>query len=113
MKVAVFIKDNELTVLNEEKVHVVVFNFEENKVVGVEHKVLENQTKESIQHWLNHKTITQIYLSEIDEQFHHKLKAKGISVRTLEDLRNDKLYNSLALTTPKAQGHNVLRTTWS
>lgn len=105
MKVAIFTKNNELTVLNEEKVHVVIFNFEEDKVVGVEHKILENQTNESIEHWLYNKSINQIYLSEIDEQFHHKLKARGIHVRTLEDLEGDKLYNSLALNTPKPKNH--------
>ncbi len=103
MKVAVFIKDNELTVLNEEKAHVVIFNFEENKVVGVEHKVLENQTNESIEQWLYNKSINQIYLSKIDEQFHHKLKARGVHIRTHEDLKDDKLYNSLTLTAPKPQ----------
>ena len=105
MKVAIFIKNNELTVLNEEKLHVVIFNFEENKVVGVEHKILQNQTNESIEHWLYNKSVNQIYLSEIDEQFHHKLKARGIHVRTLEDLEGDKLYSSLALTTPKPKNH--------
>ena len=105
MKVAIFIKNNELTVLNEEKAHVVIFNYEDNKVVGVEHKILEKQSNESIEQWLYNKSINQIYLSEIDEQFHHKLKARGIHIRTLEELEDDKLYNSLALNPTKRQNH--------
>ena len=103
MKVAIFIKNNELTVLNEEKTHVVIFNYEDNKVVGVEHKILEKQSNGSIEQWLYSKSINQVYLSKIDFKFQHTLKAKGIHVKTYEYLQYDKLYNSLALNTPKRQ----------
>lgn len=63
MKIVVFIKNNELNVLNKDKIHVVIFNFEEEKVVGVEHEILEKQANESIEHWLYNKSINQIYLS--------------------------------------------------
>lgn len=57
MKIVVFIKNNELNVLNKDKIHVVIFNFEEEKVVGVEHEILEKQANESIEHWLYNKSI--------------------------------------------------------
>jgi predicted Fe-Mo cluster-binding NifX family protein len=101
MKVAIFLKNNELTVLHEEKVHVVIFNIEKDKVIGVENTILEEQNKESIVSWLYHQSINQIYLSEIDEQIHHKINSQGIRVKTLETLKNDKLYNSLALSSHK------------
>ena len=101
MKVAIFIKNNELTALHEEEIRVVIFNMEKDKVVGVENKVLEKQNNESIENWLYNKSINQIYISEIDEQFCKILKAKGIRVRTLKNLKNDKLYNSLALSSLK------------
>ena len=97
MKIAIFIKKNELTVLHEEKAHVVIFNIEEDKVVGVENISLEEQDKKSIENWLKHKSINRIYLSEIDNQTHQKLNSKGIKVKTLESLENDKLFKSLAL----------------
>lgn len=101
MKVAIFIKDNELTALHEEKIRVVIFNMEKDKVVGVENTTLEEQNKESIVNWLKQNSINQIYLSEIDDQIHHKLDSHGIRVKTYETLKNDKLYNSLALSSIK------------
>lgn len=99
MKIAVFLNNNEITALHEEKVLVVVFKLEEEKVVGVENSVLEKQTNDAIVNWLYRKSISQIYLSDIDAQTHHKITSKGIQVKTLENLENDKLFNSLALST--------------
>ena len=99
MKVAIFIKKNELTVLHEEKVYVVIFNIEEDKVVGVENINLEEHNQKSIENWLKQKSINQIYLSEIDDHTHQKLKLNGIKVRTLDTLENDQLFKRLALIT--------------
>lgn len=97
MKTAIFIKNNELTALQEEKVQVVIFEMEKEKVVGVENTILEDQTNDSIVNWLHQKSVKQIYISEIDEQTHQDINSKGIRVKTIETLKNDKLYNSLAL----------------
>lgn len=97
MRIAVLLKNNGLTALYEEKVQVVIFNIQIDKVVGVENIILEKQTNDSIINWLHQKFINQIYVSEIDEQTYQKVNSKGIRVRTLENLENDKLYNTLAL----------------
>ena len=97
MKVAVFLKNNELTVLHEDKVHVVIFNMQNDKVVAVENTSLEKQTSDSILNWLYHKAINQIYLSEIEDDMYDKIKSTGVQVRTVEMLKEDKLYNTLAL----------------
>lgn len=97
MKVAIFINKNELTVLHEEKARVVVFNIKEEKVVGVENIILEDQNNDSIVNLLHSNSINQIYLSDIDDYSYHKLTAKGIKVKTLESLENDELFRSLAL----------------
>lgn len=107
MKVAIFIKNNELTALHEDMIRVVIFNMEKDKVVGVENTTIELQNKESIVNWLSNKSINQIYLSEIDEQTHHKINLKGIRVKTFETLKNDKFYNSLALSSPSAKKAKV------
>ena len=97
MKVAIFINKNELTVLHEEKARVVIFNIKEEKVVGVENIILEDQKNDSIVNLLHSNSINQIYLSDIDDYSYHKLTAKGIKVKTLESLENDELFRSLAL----------------
>ena len=97
MKVAIFIKKNELTVLHEKKARVVIFNIKEDKVVGVENIILENQNNDSIVSLLHSNSINQIYLSDIDDHSHQKLTSKGIKVKTLESLKDDKLFRSLAL----------------
>ncbi|MGV8963753.1 MAG: hypothetical protein ACOH2V_10310 [Candidatus Saccharimonadaceae bacterium] len=97
MKIAVFLKNNELTVLHESNAHVVIFNIEKEKVVGVENVILEEQTKDSILSWLTRKSINQLYLSEIDDQIHNKITLQGIKVRTRETLKDDKLYNKMSL----------------
>lgn len=101
MKVAVFTKNNELASLHEENIHVIIFNMEEDKVVGVENRILEKHTNHSIINWLYYKSINQIYIMEIDDQVYLELNSKGVKVKTLESLKNDKLYNTLALSTIK------------
>lgn len=101
MKVAIFIKNNELTVLHEENVHVIIFNMKDDKVIGVNNIVLEKQTNDSIVYWLIRNSINQIYISEINDQTLQRVKSKGIEVKTLESLENDKLYNTLALSSFK------------
>lgn len=97
MKVAIFLKNNQLSALHEKSLNVVIFNIEKEKVVGVENKILEKQTNDSIVNWLHQNSINQIYVSEIDEQTHHKVNSKNVRVKTQENLENDKLYNTLAL----------------
>lgn len=97
MKVAVFLKNNELTVLHETKVHVVIFNIENGKVIGVENIGLEKHNQDAIVSWLYHKSISQIYLLEINDYNHHKMELKGIKTRTLDMLKDDKLYNTFAI----------------
>lgn len=97
MKVAIFINKNELTTIHEEKVCVVIFDIEDDKVVGVENINLEEHNKKSIENWLKQKAINRIYLSQIDDHTHEKLKLNGIKVRTLDKLENDKLFKRLGL----------------
>ena len=99
MKVAIFINKNELTTIHEEKVCVVIFDIEDDKVVGVENIDLKEHDKKSIENWLKQKAINRIYLSQTDNQTHQKLKLNGIKVRTLDTLENDKLFKRLALIT--------------
>ena len=103
MKIAVFLKNNELTMLHEAKAHVVIFNIDKDKVIGVENIVLEQQNIDSILIWLNRKSINQIYVSEIDSQIHRMINSHGIRVRTLRTLEDDKLYKTLALSSFKLQ----------
>ncbi len=97
MKAAVFLKNNELTVLDEKRVQVVIFNIKNDKVKGVENITLEKQTNDSIVNWLYLKSIDQIHISEIDNQTYKAITSQGIKVKTLKNLENDKLYNTLAL----------------
>lgn len=97
MKVAIFINKNELTTIHEEKVCVVIFDIEDDKVVGVENIDLKEHDKRSIENWLKQKAINRIYLSQIDDHTHEKLKLNGIKVRTLDKLENDKLFKRLGL----------------
>lgn len=87
MKVAIFIKNNELTVLHEENVHVIIFNLKDDKVIGVKNIVLEKQTNDSIVYWLILNSINQIYISEINDQTLQRVKSKGriISIVTEGD----------------------------
>lgn len=97
MKVAIFINKNELTTIHEEKVCVVIFDIEDDKVVGVENIDLKEHDKKSIENWLKQKAINRIYLSQIDDHTHEKLKLNGIKVRTLDKLEYDKLFKRLGL----------------
>ena len=74
-----------------------MFDIKEDKVVGVENVFLENKNNDSIANWLKQNSIKQIYLSQIDIQTYQKLNSKGIKVKTLESIENDKLFKSLAL----------------
>ena len=52
MKVAIFIKNNELTALHEDIIRVVIFNMEKDKVVDVENTTIELQQR------INRKLVT-------------------------------------------------------
>ena len=92
-----------MTNLYQEKVYVIIFSLEKNKVIGVESIELEGQSKESILRWLDRKYINEIYVSEIDNQTLYKINLLGIQVRTLETLEDDKLYNSMILSSLKLE----------
>lgn len=97
MKIAIFLKNNELTVLNETEVRVVIFDIEKDQVVGVESKNLERQSQDAIVSWLHSKSINQIYLLKIEDEIHNKIKLQGIQTKTLETLKDDRLYNTFAI----------------
>ena len=103
MKVAVFIKNNELSSICEPNIHVVIFNIEKNKVVGVENIVLEKQDCDSISRWLKRKYIDKIYTSGIEDRILQELESNDIQVKTSGMLKHDKLFNSLALCSLKLQ----------
>lgn len=103
MKIAVFIKNNELSSLCEPNIHVVIFNIEMNKVVGVENIVLEKQDRDSIIKWLTRKSINKIYISGIEDGVLQELKLNDIMVKTYDMLTDDKLFNSLALSSFQLQ----------
>ncbi len=67
------------------------------KVVAVENNIFENRTPDSILSWLYHKAINQIYLSEIDDEMYDKIKSTGVHIKTAQMLKDEKLYNTLAL----------------
>ncbi len=97
MKIAIFLKNNELTVLHGTEVDVVIFNIQNGKVVGVENISLGTKSQDAIVSWLHSKSINQIYLLEIDDEIHHKIKSQGIQIRTLAMLKDDNLYNTFAI----------------
>lgn len=99
---AILVSKDKLTNLLGENKILVIFDLEANRVIGVETIALKkmNMPTEVFLLYLRRIYIDVVYVSTMDEKTKNKFIHYGIEVKTASMLENDKLLNTLYLTTP-------------
>jgi len=99
---AIFVSENRLTHLLNENKMLVIFDLEADRVVGVETIAFKkiNVPMEELLLYLRKIYIDVVYVSTIDGETKNKFIKYGIEVKIASMLENDKLLNTLYLTTP-------------
>lgn len=99
---AIFVSQDKLTNLHNENKILVIFDLEANRVVGVETIALKkmDMPTEVFLLYLRRIYINVVYVSTIDKETKDKFIKYGIEVKTASMLQNDKLLNTLYLSTP-------------
>jgi hypothetical protein len=99
---AIFFSKDKLTHLRNENKILVIFDLEFNRVVGVETITVKkiDMPMEEFLLYLRRIYINVVYVSTMDEETKNKFIYYGIEVKTASMLENDKLLNTLYLSTP-------------
>lgn len=92
MKVAIFVRDDKMKRLNINAMHVLIFNLENDKIIGMEDDYLYKKDPNYISLWLITRKIRIIYVQDIDNASRNYFKSIGIAVKTLEDISNDHIF---------------------
>jgi hypothetical protein len=99
---AIFFSKDKLTHLRNEDKILVIFDLEFNRVVGVETIAVKkiDMPMEEFLLYLRRIYINVVYVSTMDGETRNKFIEYGIEVKTAPMLENDKLLNTLYLSTP-------------
>jgi predicted Fe-Mo cluster-binding NifX family protein len=99
---AFFISGSKLTSIAHEKETLVIFDMNNDSVVGVETVNIKNEydSTEALLLFLQRRHIRVVYVSEMDSETKSKFSNSGIMVKTLLTLTDDWLFNSLYLLPP-------------
>lgn len=99
---AIFISEDKLTNIFSENKTLVVFDLENNHVIGVETIVLKKKfnSTEEILYYLQRKYINLVYVSEMDIETEIKFSNFNIKVKTESMLNDDKLLNTIYFSPP-------------
>ncbi|MDH6356932.1 hypothetical protein [Parabacteroides sp. PF5-9] len=75
----------------------VVFEVEENKVVGVENDILQTADPDSLSIWALTKKVKEIYIPEADEKIKTFFGNLGIRMKRYDELGNDELFQTFII----------------
>jgi len=89
MRVAMFIRDNDMEAIRVEALNVMVFDIENNTIKGMENDCLYNKGVDYISLWLINKKIDTIYIEESDEDTIRYFDKLNITVKTHKDLEHE------------------------
>ena len=71
-----------------------LFELENNYVVGAKQKKLENMSVKNVFLWLSSQEVSEFYVENIPNDLKKKLLSLGITVKTKQELADNKLFNS-------------------
>lgn len=95
MKVAIFLKNNKVQAFNDSNIEIVIFELNNNQVVGVETITPKGNHRSERMQMMKYKGVNAIYLLEIENKYIKCLQKHNIKIITGEKLANDKLFNTL------------------
>lgn len=75
----------------------VVFDVENDKVVGVENDTLRSKGVEELKFWAQTKRVKEIYSPYVDEQVRTFFRKLGITIKGYDELSDDRLFKTFIL----------------
>ncbi|MDU1906461.1 MAG: hypothetical protein E6772_16950 [Dysgonomonas sp.] len=97
MRIAMFLKDENMRTLNAESMRVLIFSTKDDAVTGMEEHRLYNKNPNYLSVWLLNKQIDIIYIREADENVVNFFRKMDISVKSYEDLKDNQFLRSFLL----------------
>ena len=97
MRIALFLKQKKQEEIEKHISQAVVFDMEEDKVIGVENETLETRDAGQLSLWAYTNKVEEIYLPYVDEKLKSFFEALGIRMKGYDELGNDKLFQTFIL----------------
>jgi len=89
MRIAMFIKNNEMKPMNVDAVNVLLFEIINNTIKGMESNCFYNKNINHISLWLINKEVNIIYLEDADSDLISYFKRLDIIVKKHEDIKDN------------------------
>jgi len=89
MRVAMFIRNNNMKAIRIDAFNVLVLDIEDNTIKGMENDCLYNKNINYISLWLINKEVSIIYVEDADDDLIKYFKRLDITVKKHKDLERD------------------------
>lgn len=97
MRIAMFLKDENLKRINVESIRVLIFTMSADLATGMEEHKLYNKNLNYISVWLLDKKVDTIFVREADEDVIEFFRKMDISVKTSEDIENNQFLKAFLI----------------
>lgn len=97
MRIALLLRSKKQPKEEKNVEQAVVFEVENDKVVGVESETLKSKDVEELESWALTKKVKEIYSPDVDEHIRIFFQQLGINVRGYDELSNDRLFQTFIL----------------
>ena len=94
MKIAVFLADDNLYILDKSMVQACTFRIENHLIISAGNELLRLKDINYVLLWSISRNIKEIYVKEIAESLQRALEKVGISIKSLEDIKTHPLLQS-------------------
>lgn len=97
MRIALILKHSRSSSSVKHDNKAIIFNVEENKVIGVENEILKSKDIEYLSVWAQNGKIDEIFIPEANEMMKNTFNELGINIKKYDELKNNKLFNTFNL----------------
>lgn len=97
MKVAVFLSSEKMNNLDKNIIHAVIFTITDGTITGVENEFIAMKSSNYLSLWLLGKHIEEIYTHDMDEDTRSLITKIGITIKTLEEIKDNPLLKALII----------------
>ena len=97
MRIAVFLHNDNLKVLNKDAVQAFAFDVNNDLIISIGQETLITSNLNSVSLWLLNKSIEEIYITTINNTAKCYLERIGITVRSMDELKDNPILKSFVI----------------
>lgn len=97
MRIAVFLHNDNLKVLNKDAVQAFTFDVNNDLIISIGQETLITSNLNSVSLWLLNKSIEEIYITTINSTTKCYLERIGITVRSMDELKDNPILKSFVI----------------